>query len=752
MVFTSTSGLNRAGTQYTTLNGNLTASLPSTVSSVQSVTIGGNTYNLAYARGLNEPGTFDFYDGTLTVYPLDGTLPDGNLTYFSDAIATEYKSNWVNENEPFLNNYNFIADVTINRALSGHPSASFTIATTREEEANIRQALRQGTEINLLGIGFFVASFNRERYSPTRYGDYLVFNVNLVGKWSPKRNTKRGRLDEPFKLSNTNNILLSEIFNRINVPFSGEDLTVFLPKNNTNIVVARQQLENNVISTSSYVYYSNPNQVETRLWDKGIAGIISLDDVDVDRITPEDGENYGHLYGDVPLAVEFRNALLSFDSVQDATGTVVTFEYEKANNEAELITAPVEVEGFKANLDGFRTANNAFDSGGLVKVEREVTVENSTTISIKERKFGYVYLTKDMYEKLGVVTKQFQLTSPLLLQAFWKEIELTTTYRFFDDDGWHLGDRTTGYKLVRYRKESGTETVDLGIELQEETDPVEQNRLQAIIDTYDWFQQPVNRTSINSLDDLTNFYSDVTADDSGVIPKYNRRITTLEDSVSTIPDPATSDLPLDDPERQPDLMTGTKYLSTKDIVIVTPSSIDATIRQPEKYVESSRTQNAEGEGKNQAAELGSRREITSRPGTVERKVNYDSLSVLVPEINYQSSTKYFVNSEGSDVNDDIERETLSYPNVFDINKALEIARVDLSFKNREAQIISVPLKQRTSFGEGDFVLFDGNVWVILSITESMRISRANGVGQLLLNNHTLRLGRVLFPEIALTTA
>lgn len=747
----------RAGAQYTTVGGNLTVTLPSTVTTVSRVIVDNVYYSVGDAKGIGAAGTFD-YDSTtnlLTVYPVVGQSPlaAGNLIYFADNNTGNIVTDRITDVPDFFRQYNFFGSVSINRTFKGHPAASMTIATTTSNEGVLRTSFRPGSEVSLYGIGFFVSGFRRIRFSPvTVPNDYLVFEIDLTGKWNSKGNTGRAVLDTPIKISDTNQTSLVDIMQRAGVTYAGEDLDIFLPKNAVNLVIPRQELENNAISLQGFIYYSDANSVQIRDWDRGIQKIISLDDLEGTEITFEEN-GYGALYGDVPLLEEFRNTLLTFNSTVDASGIQVLYEYENCNNRSELIQAPITFEGFEANLDSFRSANNAFDNGGLVKIERKITQVDGVTVKVEETKYGYLYLTYVFYtDQVGNVSRQFQLTSSLNLTPYWLVTEQTTRDRFFREDGYHRGDRTTGYIKGRYRKESQTEALDLRLELQELVNSgapqTEIDKKQAELDTYAFLDLPISRTTTNTIDDFSNYYSDITADDSGVLPKFAKRVATYENTVTTTPDPSTADLSLVDPDRNPDLMTGREYRSSKDIIIQIPSAVDAEIRRPEKYSEIDRTQNTQGEQRQDSASIANRREFATRPPALERRVDYNVTSA-VPETNYQSSVKYLLRTEGSGVTDDIERGNVSYPNIFDIDTALAVAGTDVSIRNVDAQVINITGKQRIEVDEGDFVNFDGNNWVVLGISENQEVSRFNGRGSLSVESFSLRLGRVLFPFVTL---
>ncbi len=645
-----------------------------------------------------------------------------------------------------------VDEITVNRSINSHPTATVTLflipTLTQTLDQVIDAKFNQyaaGTEVELFGIRFIVDLPTVIRKSIRKFKTKTaLLQLDLIGKWSPLANTRRNLLDEPYKVENKNHLLLSEAIALTGENYFGPDIDIFLEGNaKVNIVTPRELLENNARSVKGFAFYSNGNGLEIREWGKTPKRQLPLNILKTEDIR-EPRPGFGATVDGLRLVEEFRNTKFVPKRFVGNTGIEILVEYENATNETEFLAPLYENASWAlfgpTVLEPFKNGNNAFDNSSQTKKKRTIQVKNGEPLLTREETKGWEYLTTDFY----TVTAEeiiFDPPSILVVNGFWKTIELTFTTKQYDGDGYYLGDSTTGNRRTRYKQETGFEAAEAQKEIEANPgDPI----LVDIRDTYDFFDFPVNANTINTLEDKGTFYNDESPNDEGVIPKYLKRSQKVELNLTTAPDPAsTSETPL------PDMVTGRDFFEEKITNITSPKDASSA-QSPERFREVTYTRNAQGQALSRFAKNGNSREIIGRPNTAQRLVDLTG-DYTTPSTDLDSNVSYLLVSEGAEVviSPEVERNTISFDNIFDQQSLLEVAQVELSKRNTSATSATVESNQFLPWEEGDIVEYLGRNYVLESINFTVKPELIQGQVRLVNQSFSLGLGAYLLPGITL---
>ena len=648
----------------------------------------------------------------------------------------------------------FIADeptvgqIRISRSLSDHPTGQVTLFLTPSDTETLDEVIEakedqycSGTEVEIFGIKFVVDRTNTVKKSIranlTRTAE---LRIDLTGKWSPYANTRRQPLDEPYKIENKNNLLLSDAIALSNTQYFGEDIRIYLEGNSrTNIITPRELLENNAKALKGFVFYSNPEGVEIKSWGNTTRrqlplSIIKTQDISMPKI------GYGAKLTGVKLAEEFRNTQFTPKQFIGNTGIEILVEYENATNEIEFNSPLYENASWAvfgpAVLEPFRNGNNTFDNSSQVRKKRILEVKNGETIRQSETIKGWEYLTISFYS-IDANSITWSPPSVLVVNGFWKTIETSYTEKYYNPDGYWLGDSFNGQRRARYKQETGFESS----EAQKEVEAGDTS-YEAIRDSYNFFNLPTNGTTLVTLEEKGNYYADASPGDDGVAPLFMRRTQKTELNIVSAPDPAsTADNPL------PDMVTGRDFFEEKIINITSPK--DSTSPQnPERFREVNYTRNAQGEALSRYAKQGNSREFSGRPGNAPRLIDLTG-DYQNPTGDLVAGSSYLLVSEGAEVSDDIPRGSATFDSVYTQSELLEVAQVELSKKNIKAMTTQLDINQWLDWNEGDIVNFDNRDWVLNSIDFTIEPDRTTGSTRLLNKGFNIELGSYLLPGISL---
>lgn len=735
--------------------------------SVLNVTIDGQVYspsevsNSISSQGTSvlKPQTF-FYDEDLEkiiVVPSQDLAPELIENETGLAVITipvpEIANNLITDTTglSFLSEFNYTGTIELTRSFQGQPTGTLKIIVKRADLKAVREATRASRELTILGVGYIVSSPTIEYFGSNVSGvEKCIITLQLTGKWSQQ--STRSVLDNPIKLTDTNYITFDQLASKIGINYVGSDFTAYFPKEKVTIVNPRQIYEENAISTQGFIYYSNPNAIEIKPYRQPLKTIINDYQIKQESIS-EPNLGFGALYGDVQLLEEFRNVKVSFPSLIDASiEDLPLTSFEKASRVEDLEKPLFELDNYSVDFSQFRSASATHaNSSNKRKIIVTWKSANGVTTAIEEVTYGYKYISYEPYlNTFGNLVFDdnnspiFQLSSFLDLYPFWGIVERTTTRRYFDDDGYYTGQITQGYKLAQITPETGTEALEAYVELQtlieDGAAQADIDKQQAIVDNFDWYEQPVLKVQSCINDSLTDYYSDVTSGDDGVLPKYRRLQQTVQKLEVVRPNPES-----EEDNKKPEIHSGIDFEELIAVDIQTPNE---EMTSPEVFREVQAVLNNEGLYKVNQATLVNTTENNGRPSIAERLISYDGFDLQAPVVNYGKGIKYFLRSEGSDIEplDDIERGSVTYPNIWDIDSALAISEVDLSMKNIGTQQITLNLSSYLGLNEGDIVSFQGTQRIVTNISTSITIDQQ----RLFLAKYEVTLGRFLFPSVTLT--
>lgn len=645
-----------------------------------------------------------------------------------------------------------VDEITVNRSINSHPTATLTLflvpSSTQTLDEVIEAKFNQyasGTEVELFGIKFIVQLPTVIRKSIRKFSTKTaLLKLDLVGKWSPLANTRRQPLDEPYKVENKNHLLLSEAIALAGEGYVGSDIDIFLEGNaKVNIVTPRELLENNARSLKGFVFYSNGNALEIREWGKTPRRQLPLNIVKTQDIE-EPRPGFGATVNGLKLVEEFRNTKFVPKKFTGNTGIEILVEYENATNEAEFLAPLYENASWAlfgpAALEPFKNGNNAFDNSSQTKKKRTLQVKNGEPLITREEIKGWEYLTTDFY----TVTADeitFDPPSILVVNGFWKTVEISTAIKQYDVDGYYLGDGITGNRRTRYKQETGFEAAEAQKEI--EANPGD-SVLVDIRDTYSFFDFAINGKTINFLEDKGLLYNNEFPNDEGIIPKYLKRSQKTELNLVTAPDPASTDEnPL------PDMVTGRDFFEEKIVNVTSPKDASSA-QSPERFREITYTRNAQGQALSRFAKNGNSREVKGRPDTARRLVNLTG-DYVNPSTDLDSGVSYLLVSEGADVvvSPEVERNTISFDNIFNQQALLQVAQVELSKRNTNATSASVSINQYLPWEEGDTIEYNQRDYILQSINFTVKPKLIQGQVRLVNQSFSLRLGAYLLPGVTL---
>ncbi len=645
-----------------------------------------------------------------------------------------------------------VDEITVNRSLNSHPTATITLFLVPSSTQTLDEVVdakfsqyASGTQVELFGIKFIVNLPTVIRKSIRRFSTKTaLLRLDMVGKWSPLANTRRHPLDEPYKVANKNHLLLSEAIALAGENYFGPDIDVFLEGNaKVNIVTPRELLENNAPSVKGFVFYSNGNGLEIREWGNTPKRQLPLNIVKTEEIE-EPRPGFGATVDGLKLVEEFRNTKFVPKRFVGNTGIEILVEYENATNESEFLAPLYENASWAlfgpSVLEPFKNGNNAFDNSSQTKKKRTIQVKNGEPLITTEEIKGWEYLTTDFY----TVTADeiiFDPPSILVVNGFWKTVETNFTTKQYDGDGYYLGDGITGNRRTRYKQETGFEASEAQKEI--EANPGD-SVLVDIRNTYNFFDFPINGGTVNFLEDKGTFYNDESPNDEGVIPKYLKRSQKTELNLTTAPDPASTDEnPL------PDMVTGRDFFEEKITNITSPRDASSA-QSPERFREVTYTRNAQGQALSRFAKNGNSREVRGRPSTAQRLVDLTG-DYINPSTDLDSNITYLLVSEGADVviSPDVERNTVSFDNIFNQQALLEAAQVELSKRNTNATSATIQVNQYLAWEEGDIIEYLGRDRVLESINFTVKPKLIQGQVRLVNESYSLSLGAYLLPGVTL---
>ncbi len=511
--------------------------------------------------------------------------------------------------------------------------------------------------------------------------------------------------------------------------------------------------------------------------------------------------------GTVCLVKEYRNTTLNLDRSNidkynpnggDSEGLdeITREEFENTSVEdtiEDVQTAPF-IEDLEALESILKDPSSTFDNGGFLKKYRQITERSGIETKRTEQVYGWVFTSKDTYDLIiedsEVVGTKFREGIAASAQGFWQKIEETTTQHIFDNDGYLIRTLKTGTKKGRVKQESNSlEVMEIEKEIkQSQDDPT------ASPDTSD--ETIASRVAEQSLYDydvdfpiadeqfyeLTNFrkvYQDTRIPDIGetdfVEPKFVSKSTRRNLATFSKPDPSsTSD------DRKPEVTTKDTFISSARTVIISPNPSNRQLKKPERYKTIEYQQASSGERGKYVAAAGKSSIKKGRP-PIHTRLKY-GLSVVgvlsftetpIPpdDLEEGKDFKYYLYTPetpflptSSAINPGrvrdfslsnfsaisglnklpLSQNSVSFPGVDSAEVGRKAAQTQISIENTQsAETVTLSILRRPEFSEGDLIIWDNKVWVLLEISEEQIIVPVEGILRIYYRKFQIKLGRLL---------
>lgn len=505
---------------------------------------------------------YDPYTETLIL----GSLPEvGSVLVVSKALPDVERDRIANP-DPIFSQLPIVGPVELALSWEGHPSGSFTVVGNRETMPRLKEALSVGTGINIIGIGFRVASLTQTEYRQ-RHGNEFELAISLEGRWEspmddpiPWRSSVLQSADQfgVFSVGGPDSIdtdrdttkSIKAFCDAANIPYNGVDLTVTVPGDTTSedsTTVASLLTSERVYTESRFLDLSNPNAIATPSIDGGnswrfgrteifeeqgeitYAGIGEYSEFNPTRnllmpvprpdLIGQSQTKLSRLMREEPdiegWAEEFPNMLLTGEFSEEPIEDESEDNQSTSENEATpqwKRRQPVEEEFEEGDPNptappvGMVTIKDMsvlFSKSGPTKVFVRTTKRDGVTVKVLTRKYGFVFTA----DQVGTVDDDGVLTINANAAGYWRQTEGTTTTTLIDPNtGYILGSDTGGWTLTRFKEESDQNPETLKSDQNPETlsdAEIEVKRL------YRFFQCPVIGRERLILKRHQDFYRDI---------------------------------------------------------------------------------------------------------------------------------------------------------------------------------------------------------------------------------------------------
>jgi hypothetical protein len=508
-------------------------------------------------------------------------------------------------------------------SLEQHPTGSISLWADSAGITGVRVRFAKGIEFEVAGIGFYVSNYKEVLQSLAEYpaGLYQI-SVSLSGRYSRRRYNmpsfyKPGSVNHPSGAyqdpdcalggSSTTAIIdpsttttVQRLANQVGVTFAafGSDWSVIIPKNSPQgaytswVEEARKRLRQN----SCYIEYCNPYSVNAIPVNSGLSFTYAIPTIEI--TAQGDSE---HSDGKFGYAAEYPNSKLD--------GTFIPSP-ESSNNENQqksgkpqwkkrdrkrftLTSGNKDYTAPPDDVTSLKTVSLAWDASGPTKTHISSTTEDGMPVEKTEEIWGFAYTAYDI-ALLGP-TGRWELNGDPL--AFWQIVKKEVTqYHYDEKTGYAIGWTKTGFRMGRFKSESGGDQPDtLKIKASVSTPGISSdryNKLIAQLDLYTFRVLPIQSKNQVLLVAFSDYYKDAKENSPYVTYKVcNRDGTsswqqekdptyvpslfvieemTWQNSFASTPNPDSTDSkPL------PDLITGEQTVVHKKIEVTPASKNDA---------------------------------------------------------------------------------------------------------------------------------------------------------------------------------
>ena len=421
-----------------------------------------------------------------------------------------------------------------------HPSGSLQLACRAIDIAQVRSALKVGTELELLGIGFVVSSYKESLDQSQIYS----IAVSLSGKWSAERYNKQSflrgagirgaaiggspQLDSACTVSSGSTIgntakvgtaiAIADLADQVGVKFipltnGTGGWSVFVPIDADQYAAQlwSSDIQQRSRPNGGFIDWNDPAAVRVRAIDSGGAYFFPVKAIEVDQ--SGDASNSPNHYG---YAIEYKNTELSGITANSIGGA-------GAGNQNQLpVPQWIPHEGAKVTLRSgdknpdqppdnaktLRDLSHNFDASGATKTLRISTTQDGQPIEVEEFIYGFLYTANQIFSQ-----SSGELFAPAI--GYWQLCSYKKQTFIYDAKyGFSLGYNTDGFRWARVKQESdGYETI---------VDPTD-TAAQTEADLYRFVKIPVIERSRLSHHAYATYYPDTQEQPGWVSYKHCNR-------------------------------------------------------------------------------------------------------------------------------------------------------------------------------------------------------------------------------------
>lgn len=363
------------------------------------------------------------------------------------------------------------------------PSFSLSLACRKTDKAAYLSAFIAGASIVRAGGNSYRL---RSRSVTEEYRSNLVtISLDWDGIHAPYGTNFNG-LDKPILVKEllsgqdecTYKYRFSDVFLRSGVAFSGRDIEVKVGRDvsDKETITARELLGGDLPLVAGAIVRWDRNSVEVVSPDSTAVHYLS-ESMIIGDITFQYGGN-GDIINGVPLVTQYQNTVLELDDDPHKNGEGDDEQVIVNKSSPNPLSPPLTHKGgyfesFDAN--NLRSMGWAFDNGGKTDYIETIKIVNGTIVETIKNIYGFVYTSADCY---NIATKQFNAPSP---DNLWQQVRQERIEPLFDDEGYEIDKRITGWELQRGKQESDAlEVIELLQQLNEGgLTPEESDRLRA---------------------------------------------------------------------------------------------------------------------------------------------------------------------------------------------------------------------------------------------------------------------------------
>jgi len=687
------------------------------ISAIQSLTIGSIAYEQIPLGQDLAPGQFTYNSITrsLSVYQI-GSVPIGTRISILGLSGTytntqSIPTTRIRDIPAFFRDWNFSssAEITINRRLQDHPSLEAEFLIRPLQESLVRTTFISGARFNVWGVGYVILT---PPSLESRKSGWIRVSLSLFGEHSPRG--LRNPLDQNVRFGSG----LSTHLQSNDLPYSG--VASSRNTNPTEDTTIRQQLETDALVSGGFLDYHGSRVRICRLTESAIHTLADADVFSENAITQFSGT--GFAYQGIPLSRELHNVRLSLE-VENTSGT--------RNERTSLFRGHADPQ-VSPTIDpnALRSPSLAFDNNGPTKTRVDIDYLNGSPILETEQVWGFVYTSLDTHQ---VTFTNNNLAIRFLDQTFssyWRMVRSSQKIYIHGTGGYLIRESLNGTETIRFRAETAElEMAKLKgewLQASEEDRPA----IDAQMALYEYFQVPISSFTDYTLQPFRDYYSDV-PDDAEVEPYFAARISSGENFSQIVENPDST------PEEElPPLVVG-RIESRENFVRIIRST------PPETFLVSEKNSNSQGPGLVNSAGLETSELVAGRPSVHSRiEIYEDSRN---PRNSAASSAKYYLNTPNS-LSSLNNPESISFPGVFSPSQGAAAARTLVSLENMRSVTTRLFVRRNASYQVGDRIWWRGYLWIILSISESYKVSKNN----LNWTQFQLELGRFVIVPVSLT--